>query len=289
MKLAKIVISAAVVSSAFLFTACNQAELEKLKQENGKLSSEVTQLQNEAVAKDSTISEFFSSFNEIEANLATIKEKEKNIVSKNISGEVKNSVKDQIITDIQSINQLMEDNKKKLAALRANLRKANINVSQMEEMMAGLQRKIEEQGAELEQLRNDLANANAALSSLNDLYNESIADANAKEDALNTAYFVIGEFKDLKEKGVMTKEGGIIGIGSTKTMKDEFNKELFQKTDIRTTTRIQTNAKKVTLSTVHPKSSYQLVEESGKQVLIINDPKTFWSASKYLVILQEKL
>ncbi len=268
--------------------SCNQAEVDKMKSDNEALKSEISSLKAESAEKDKTISEFFTSFNEIETNLATIKEKEKGLSAVNVSGEVKADTKEKIITDIKAINSLMEENKSKLSNLQAKLKKANIKSSQMEEMITNLQKQIADQEVAINDLKTQLSNANAALSSLNDLYNQSVAEGTAKEDELNTAYYVTGMYKELRDKNVVVKEGGVIGLGSTKTLKANFNKDVFQKVDIRQTNRINTYAKEAKLLTTHPAASYSMTMESGTQVINIKDAKSFWSASKYLVIEQKK-
>ncbi len=276
------------VGIAALNSSCNQAEVDKMKNDNESLKSEISSLKAESAEKDKTISEFFTSFNEIESNLAVIKEKEKGLAAQNVSGEVKADTKEKIITDIKAINSLMEENKSKLSNLQSKLKKANINVKQMEEMMANLQKQIADQEVAINDLKSQLANANAALSSLNDLYNQSVSESTAKEDELNTAYYVTGMYKELRDKNVIAKSGGVIGIGSTKQLKTEFNKDVFQKVDIRQTSRINTYAKEAKLLTTHPSSSYSMSMENGVQVINIKDAKSFWSASKYLVIEQKK-
>ncbi len=273
---------------ALLTFSCNQAELDKLKADNEGLKSEIGTLQGEASAKDSTISEFFTSFNEIESNLLTIKEKQAGLASKNVQGEVKANVKDQIIADLQAINKLMDENKSKVASLNGKLKKSGIKVKQMEELIANLQKQITDQEAQIAQLTADLANANTALASLNEVYNKSISDGTAKEDELNVAYYTVGAYKELRDKNVIAKSGGVIGIGATKQLKDSFNKDVFTKIDIRKTTSINTGAKQVKLLTTHPSSSYSLTAEAGVMVLTIKDAKSFWSAEKYLVIEQKK-
>ncbi|MES2628816.1 MAG: hypothetical protein V4616_07595 [Bacteroidota bacterium] len=274
--------------AALTFTSCNQAEVDKMKNDNEALKSEISSLKAESAEKDKTISEFFTSFNEIESNLATIKEKEKGLANANVSGEVKADTKEKIIGDIKAINALMEENKTKLSSLQGKLKKANINVKQMEEMMANLQKQIADQEVAINDLKAQLSNANAALSSLNDLYNESVAEGTAKEDELNTAYYVTGMYKELRDKNVVAKEGGVIGLGSTKQLKANFNKDVFQKVDIRQTSRVNTYAKEAKLLTTHPASSYSMTMENGVQVINIKDAKAFWAASKYLVIEQKK-
>lgn len=281
-------LATALTAFAFATTSCNQAELDKLKNESEALKTEVSSLKAEAAEKDKAMETYFADLNEIETNLMTISGKEKDLASTNVSGEVNASKKEKILSEIKNINDLMAQNKTKLANLQSKLKKANINVKQMEEMIANLQQRIADQEVAINDLKTQLANANAALASLNDLYNQSVAEGTAKEDELNTAYYVVGMYRELRDKNVLTKEGGLIGIGSTKTLKSNFNKDVFQKVDIRQTARINSYAKEVKLLTTHPGASYSIEMEGGAAVVVIKDAKAFWSASKYLVIEQKK-
>lgn len=271
----------------FLFSSCNQAELDQLKSEKTQLENKVSLLEDQSALKDSTISDFFNSFNEIESNLALIREKEKNIVSQKVSGEVRKDVKEQIISDITDINDLLQENKQKIGQLSKNLKNANINISKFEEMITLLEEKIDSKDGEITTLRTNLANANSALSALNDLYIEQVLETEAKVEELNTAYYAFGTFKELKESNVVGKEGGIVGLGSAKTLKKDFNKSYFKKIDINEKTAIAIYSDKAKLVTSHPSDSYTLALKDGQYEIDIKDPKAFWSASKYLVIITD--
>jgi hypothetical protein len=108
-----------------------------------------------------------------------------------------------------------------------------------------------------------------------------------QKDALNTAWYVIGTQKELREQNIITKEGGIAGIGAVKTMTEDINQELFTKIDIRATTVFPIDAKKVSVVTTHPSDSYLIRrdEESKKYYSFeITRPEVFWKTSKYMVL-----
>jgi len=121
----------------------------------------------------------------------------------------------------------------------------------------------------------------ADLSSENDTKKELIEK---QDKELNTAYFVVGSKKDLKEKGITSKEGGFIGMGGDK--KVHLNAKEFKEIDIRELKDIEINAGKATLITDHPTSSYKFVmsEKGDVQSITITDYAEFWKMSKYLVI-----
>ena len=60
-------------------------------------------------------------FDEIEKDLATVKEKENIITMKSSDKEFSKDKKQQILKDIEYINTLLDQNKKKIASLTAQL------------------------------------------------------------------------------------------------------------------------------------------------------------------------
>ena len=68
-------------------------------------------------------------------------------------------------------------------------------------------------------------------------------------------------------------------------LQGNFDKGYFTKIDIRLDKEIKLYSKSAKLLTSHPASSYTLEQDANKQyTLRINDPETFWAASKYLVV-----
>jgi hypothetical protein len=106
-----------------------------------------------------------------------------------------------------------------------------------------------------------------------------------KTNKLNTAHVVLGTFKELKKEGILDREGGVLGLGASKAIQENFDSKYFTELDIRETKTIPVNAKKAVVLSEHPNSSYKLVEENGQiAYLQIENPEEFWRISKYAVI-----
>lgn len=274
------------VSPALLFTSCgNDQEKEvnpladSLKEVNSGLSGKLNE-------KELALQEFISTFNEIQENLNTIKEKEK-IVTKNTgNGDVK-SKEDQIKEDIQAIYDLMGKNKSRINSLSKKLKDSNLKLEGMQTMIENLQASLNMKDEEITDLKNKIESLNIELSTLNTDYKEIQDESEAKTVVIKTAFYAFGTSKELKEKNIITKEGGFIGIGKTTKVKDDFNKEYFTKVNIDETTTINIGAKKAKIITSHPSGSYKLVGEKTVEKIEITNPEEFWSVSKYLVIIIE--
>ncbi len=274
-----------------LFFACNSDELEN---KIAELEAEKLEANSNLEGKEEMIVDFIGSMNEIEANLATIKERENIITERFDKGNVEmdNNMKDQIMDDIDLINNLLLENKDKMASLNAKLRKSekesNLKIKELEDMIESLANRMQEKDAEIADLHTQLAEANKQLMVLFEEYNNRIEELGDQEDKLNTAFYCYGSAKELKEQGVITKKGGFIGIGKTEKLSADFNKEYFTQVDITLINEIELMSKKVNIITNHPSTSYKIEgDEDSAEKLIILDAKEFWSSSKYLVMIVE--
>jgi RIO-like serine/threonine protein kinase len=110
----------------------------------------------------------------------------------------------------------------------------------------------------------------------------------AKTTQLNTAYYTVGNYKSLRDKKVLSKQGGFLGIGKQKSVVPDFNQEAFTQIDLTTLRTIEINSKEAKLVSTHPSGTYSLKKENEKiTALEITDPEKFWKASKYLVVVTE--
>jgi len=117
-----------------------------------------------------------------------------------------------------------------------------------------------------------------------DMYRDKSQLADMQRNEMNSAFYAIGTSKELKTKGVLTKEGGVAGIGGVNKLNTAaLPTDYFTAADITNTNEIAIGAKKATLATSHPEGSYRF--ENGAEKLVITDPTKFWSISKYLVVV----
>ncbi len=273
---------------ALFIGACNTSSTDVNSPELDSLRAENERLKAEALAKDESIDEFLKSLNEIEENLNAIKEREKIVRISSSKLENQNTQQEQIAADINMIGQLLLENKNKIASLNKKLKAAGIKSAELEKIIEGLNKKLDEKNNEIASLKEELTIANAALEKLFVEYNQRLEELDDKTGKLNTAYYVIGTKKELLEKGVITKEGGFVGIGKINKLKSDFNKEYFTKIDVTTTSSIPLLTKKASVITTHPSGSYKIEGSKDKaEKLVIINSDDFWSASKYLVIIVE--
>jgi len=270
-----------------LFFACHNSNDQR---EIKDLGSKDSALSRKTAGQDSTIMAYVKSFNEIEDNLDTIKTKSK-ILTINNGGDAVNR-QEEIVTTIRSIGELMQKNKKEIAFLQSRLKQSNGKNDELQRMIAHLTEQLNEKDAQIAALQSQLAESNGALKDMISKFNDSMQVVAKQKDQinqitndLNTVYYVIGTMKELKKNGVVSKAGGIAGIGSTTQLKQNFDVSYFTKSDSRHLKAIALMSKFDKLVTNHPSDSYKISGSGKADSLLISNVKTFWSQSKYLVII----
>ena len=275
-----------------LLIACNQ----EVKEENQRLATENEELMRENQEKDSLINDFVTSFTRIQENLTTIREKEERIQAAK-EGDLETSLdqREEIIRDIEVINELLSENRQSIADLQDKLKRYQYENAKFKRMVSDLSRQVEVKDSQVVALKENLATMNFEMEALNNKYVMSEEQRmkqqemlKAQEDELNSAYYAVGDKNELAENNVMDKKGGFIGIGKTKTVADDFNRDYFTKIDITKTTNIPMNLEneKAKLISNHPSDSWKwIIEENKIKSLEISDPEKFWSSTRYLVVL----
>jgi len=263
----------------------------KTDEQDNPLQLENDRLRSEYMAKDSTLNALFASYNEIEENLAMIKEKE-NLIRKAGTGDLSLDAKQRIATDLQLIAELMEKNKQTIASLRKRVKDSDLKLSELDKTIATLTKTIEDKDAEIMTLSKQLAEKNVELKTLAGQIKSISTDLESKaqalsqrEDELNKAWYVIGTEKELREKGVITREGGFVGIGRTRNLSRDFSAQHFTEMDMRKVKSIPINQRSARIVTIHPTNSYNLVGDQSIDRLEIVDVASFWRTSKHLVIV----
>ncbi len=294
--------------AALTLVACNGDKLAELEKRN-KALNEQTALQ------DSLLNDFMSSFNAFEDNLSLIKEKENLISMETSDDELAPDQKERILTDIQMINDLLDENRNLIAELTEKVEGNDGKVREFRRMVSRLKKDLESRDEEINTMKEELVALNFEKEELHirvdtlrgqnerlvALSNNQAQTIQAKEEVLaqqteeinnqtarlNQAFYVVGTEKELKAMNVLEKEGGVIGIGRTAKLSQNFDPNAFTAVDITDFDRIPVETKKMKLVTAHPSDAYAVneTEKGHVESLEITDPEKFWSASRYLVVV----
>lgn len=242
--------------------------------------------------RDSLVNDYVNTLNEIEKDLLYIKEQENLLDAQSNDPELAKDKKSKIISDIQLVYSLVEQNKKKIADLSKKLKNSGVEIAALNEKVKYLTSTIEERDNSFVALNQQMAEKENEIISLNDqvgtletvvINQKGLIDE--QEISLNTAYIAAGNFKELKEKGILTKEGGFLGLGKNTSLANEVSDESFTKIDVTETKSFPVFSERVELITEHPAGSYEWVEENNQiAYMVISNPKEFWKISKYAVL-----
>lgn len=201
-----------------------------------------------------------------------------------------------ILENMRFIQRQMRLNRELIANLREQLRNANQTTKDTKgayeamidefdhqllaknEEIRSLQRQLAERdstiGRQIEQI--DLLNDNVAdLTSKNE---EKERKVNEQDQQIHTAWYVYGTKKELREQNILQK-GDVM-------RSSDINRNYFTKIDMRVVKSIPLYSKSAELLTDHPAGSYSLDKDAqGQYTLRITNADSFWSVSRYLVVL----
>lgn len=233
---------------------------------------------------------------DIADGLAQIKEMQDIVSVNNLSGETPDRKK-QLRDDIVLIQQSVNAQKKRLAALEQRLQQSTNYNNSMKKSIANLKAQLEDQQKRINDLTDQLAaahiqikNLNQSVDSLNTV-NKTVTkekeaaqqeskQLSAEVDNLNTCYYVVGSKKELKNNKII--ETGF--LRKTKILQGDFEMSYFTKADRRTLSEIPLHSKKAEVMTNHPKDSYEIVEHGNVKTLHIINAAKFWEKSNFLVV-----
>ena len=271
---------------AIAMASCNQ---DKVKQAEKAALMQRDSLEQIIAQKDNEINDMMTTLSDIEEGFREITEAQSRVTLAQ-QGEGTNT-KQRIKENIQFIQSVMKQNKELINKLKQQVREGSIKGDQMKKIIDNLTQQMEVKDQQLQTLRAELeqkdihiaeldeqvADLNTNVNNLTEETTKKTQTINTQDKQLNTAWFVFGTKKELKEQKI---------LDDGEVLRSNFNKEYFTKIDIRIDKEIKLYSKSAQMLTDHPSSSYTLQRDANKQyILRITDPQLFWSTSKYLVIL----
>ncbi len=284
-----VVIVVGAASAVYLYSQ-KQNEVLSLQTQNKDLSVVLNE-------RDSVVNELVDAFTDIEENLKFIKEKRSQLTLE--SKEAKIDKKQTIIDDINLMNKMLEESSKRIDELEKKLKNSGFELRSFRKKIVKLNKTIDEQNEQIAILKTEIEKRDVMLAELNGKVSEMETEIAKQSDTiqarekvieekineLNKAYMAYGTYKELKEKGLLTKDGGFMWIGRNSTIREDFDQEYFTELNIQDTKTIPLHAKKAHIVSEHPNNSYTLVEEDGMVAYLkIDNPEEFWRISKYAVI-----
>ncbi|MCW5898914.1 MAG: hypothetical protein KIT10_06555 [Flavobacteriales bacterium] len=274
----------AILTALLLITACQNDPRESPQYQ--QLAEDTRRAEALIAEKDSMLDAMFGTFNRISENLRNIRARQGQLTAPLGGAENGRSGEERIMEEIEQIDGLLAENRALIDKLRGQARSSAKGLNELERTLADFETTILEQDQEIADIKEQLASSNSSLATLIDMYRDKSQQADQQARELNTAWYAVGTAKELRDAGVLTKEGGVVGIGGVdKLTTKRFPAEHFTQVEIDGTERIPVLAKKARLVTTHPEGTYRFTD--GAHQLLILDRDAFWSLSKYLVVVVE--
>jgi Txe/YoeB family toxin of Txe-Axe toxin-antitoxin module len=270
-----------------IVSSCHNKELEILKKEN-------RQLKNELLQRENDINQFIQVFNDVEDNLAEIRNRENLIVKNSASSENTDMVAN-VKDDIRAIDQLMKQNKERLSSLAERLKSSTGENNQLQRMISNFELMMKNKDREIVDLIEKLENLNYEVQ---DLYSsvtnlqlaniekEQTIDRQTRE--MNKAWYIIASAKQLKSLGIIEKKGGFLGLGKVNTLSGDIDVSNFKEIDLREITVFSLDAKKVSLLSSHPDDAWLIRKDENEKRIVsfeITRPEVFWNTSRSMVLV----
>ena len=268
---------------------------ESVSEESRKIDSlqSVLNSKNEAINSlefqklndDSIVNLYALYIQKIKDNINEINKQELIINNKKNNPDFINKDTTDIIKSIKILSKKLQENESMIITLNNAVKQEKNKNSQFASKVTDLKEEIVRSNREVYYLKEELNSMNASFEAIfkkYNLQNKKISDLNQK---LNEVAYVIGSKSELLDNGVLTKSGGLIGIGKTRKLNSDLNTEYFTYVSKYNLLNIPLGYKTVRLMTSHPSNSYRLsnINEIIDSLVIINQDD-FWRNSKFLVI-----
>lgn len=245
----------------------------------------INSLEFQKLNDDSIVNLYALYIQKIKDNINEINKQELIINKKKNNPDFINKDTTDIIKSIKILSKKLQENESMIIALNNAVKLEKDKNSQFASKVTDLREEIARSNREVYFLKEELNSMNASFEVIfkkYNLQNKKISDLNQK---LNEVAYVIGSKSELLDNGVLTKSGGLIGIGKTRKLNSDLNTDYFTYISKYKFQNIPLGYKTVRLMTAHPTSSYRL-STSNEIIdsLIIIDLDDFWRNSKFLVV-----
>jgi DNA repair exonuclease SbcCD ATPase subunit len=272
--------------AAIVLSSCvkNSSAYKALQAKNDSLSLAARQA-------DVELEQIVMVLNEVEENFRSIKTAENYLsVQSGSTGELSPSARERIHDNLRFVTETLDKNRLQIADLETRLQQSSRRSSQLTKMLDNLRLQLEERTNDLVALREELGKRDREIAGLTENVNQLSDDVknltaetaarqaiiDQQRTQLNTAYYLFGTTKELKEHDILLKG----------QLSPNFDPKHFVRIDdINTYKNIRLYAKKAKLISKHPIGSYAFGKDATEQAeLRILNPTDFWSLTKYLVI-----
>ncbi|MDZ4121130.1 MAG: hypothetical protein U1C33_01820 [Candidatus Cloacimonadaceae bacterium] len=202
----------------------------------------------------------------------------------------------QIVNSISNMRKQIETDKQKIADLEKRLAQSGAQLRGVQELLDRLKSSVADKERIVANLQSQLGIMSETLETERKLSAEEIAarDRQLSERQLtieeqrkdiNTIFYVYGTRKELLDKKIIDRKGGLLGIGRVSTVSSQINIEDFTVMNLLDTQTISfpSTRRGYSILTNQNASSFSVDKDGDQNVITITDPNSF-RRQKYVVI-----
>lgn len=289
----KTTIVVGLVVGVIVLTGCEDtARTAGLEQEVARMEGQSLALRQDIEARDKYIDEVMQSVNLVYKDLERAKSKEATITQRTqgVEGQpVFNSeqIRQSVLDQISAIGSNLSENRKRLASLQSRLKASGVKYASLEEMVQNLKQTLEQREQSVAMLEAQVKGLESTVAEKAQVIAEKenvIAD---QQNRLNTAYYVVGKRDELKQKGIISDEGGFLWglVGTTTVLSSGVDESQFTPVDWTKDQTIRVEGKVVEIVPKRSGEFFAVAQmDETRDDLTITRPDKFWK-EKFLVVV----
>lgn len=285
---------AIVTLSALLVIGCDHSKEEQLQKQLSVAQSSQLSLQQSIADRDKYFEDIVQAVNDVYTDIEKARVKEGKLVKSTGGGEgpieLTNDVSRQkLLQNISDIGTVLKSNWKRIAGLEARMKSFKGEVAGLNKMVENLKESLKEREASIAELESRVRGLEDTVTEKTKVIAERDGVIDTQQKTMNTAYFVVGTRKELKDKGIITDEGGFLWglLGSTTVMASGVDPTVFTPIDKTTEQSISVHGD---IREILPHRNEQYFATSqpvaDNTMLNIVQPNRFWQ-DRYLVIVTD--
>lgn len=277
---------------SILFNSCDtpstKAKLAETQTLNDSLMFVTLQQQNEIADLVGTLGEISTQLDRVNNAINLPNGDEKNDLL---------SQRERLLAKLQGVQQQIEEKQaaldqlqKQYASALGQNKELKKTIDRMQGEINGYIAKIQDYESQIENKNQQIAQLNNDLTSTQNTLNEVSSENSTQKTALqaqdkmlNSGFYIVGSKKDLKKLGIVSKDGI---FSATKISPSTFDTSVFNQIDIREVTEIPLGSRSAKILSSMPEDSYRLENDYDRTLkIVILDPASFWSITRYLVVM----
>ena len=264
----------------------NKIIIDSLQSELNSKDKELNSLEFDKLNDDSIVNQYALYIQRIKNNINEINNQESIINNAKSKEEFYKADTTNIINAIKIMSEKLIENESMISELNNAVKLEKNKNSQFATRVTELSTEVAKSNREIYFLREELYSLNSSFEAIFNKYNEQNKKISFLNNKLNEIAYVIGTKSELLDNGVLTKSGGLIGLGKSRKLNSDFNTNYFTFSTKQDLKSIVLGYKSVKLMTPHPSESYKISKNTNELIdsLLIFNVENFWKNSKFLVL-----